>query len=247
MTGSSILNIPTTTWESLYEDPLKYTHRYNRLAMRPYDGKVYFNMELAHPDANIVESGDKYLKEAYAIAELDIAGNEYSSLLGKGYPHSYRENPETKRILSASYFDIDKQGHIYATYEADSIIYVFDKQDNGISAYGRAGKDMDMDYAAVNSLIDGRKLYRDERNKRGYYNWIEYIDETGVLFRSYQKGGGSSSDGLQIYKDGVLIGDVDVPKGFKVAGYAAPYYYSKVIADEDNEKLTVYKFTMPLK
>lgn len=226
----------------LYEDPLKYTHQYSRLVMRPYDGKMYFNVELAHPDANIVESGEKYLNNAYTIAELDIDSNEYSSLLGKGYPHSYRNNPEKKRILSASYFDIDNQGNIYATYEADSTIYVFDKYENGISAFGRAGKDMNLDYEAVSNLKDARKHYGEERRVRGYYNWIEYVEETDVLFRSYQKGDGSFSDGLQIYKNGVLVGDVDVPKGFKVAGYIHPYYYSKVITDEDNEKLKAYKF-----
>lgn len=226
----------------LYEDPLKYTHQYSRLVMRPYDGKMYFNVELAHPDANIVESGEKYLKNAYSIAELDIDSNEYSSLLGKGYPHSYRNNPEKKRILSASYFDMDNQGNIYATYEADSTIYVFGKHENGIFAFGRAGKDMNMDYVAVDNLKETRKHYGEERRVRGYYNWIEYVEETDVLFRSYQKGDGSSSDGLQIYKNGILVGDVDVPKGFKVAGYIHPYYYSKVITDEDNEKLKAYKF-----
>lgn len=226
----------------VYDDPMNYTHRYNRLAMHPHDGKIYFNMELALPDANIVESGEKYLTDAYAIAELDIDANEYTSLLGKGYPHSYRDNPAKKRILSASYFDIDKQGHIYATYETDSTVYVFDKYENGISAFGRAGKDMNLDYVAVSNLKDARKHYGEERRGKGYYNWIEYVDDTDVLFRSYQKGGDSHDDGLQIYKDGVLVGDVDVPKGFKVAGYSAPYYYSKVIADEDNEKLKAYKF-----
>lgn len=236
--------IDNNSSDGIYEDPIKYTHRYNRLTMRPHDGKIYFNVELAHPDANIVESGEKYLSDAYTIAELDIDANGYTSLLGKGYPHSYWDNPANKRILSASYFDIDKQGHIYATYEADSTIYVFDKHENGISAFGRAGKDMNIDYVAVKNLKDARKHYGEERRRKGYYNWIEYVDETDVLFRSYQKSADSPYDGLQIYKDGVLVGDVDVPKGFRVAGYVAPYYYSKVIPDEDNEKLKAYKFSI---
>ena len=33
-----------------------------------------------------------------------------------------------------------------------------------------------------------------------------------MLFRSYQKGDVADVDGLQIYRDGVLVGDVDVPK-----------------------------------
>ena len=56
-------------------------------------------------------------------------------------------------------------------------------------------------------------------------NAVEYVDETGLLFRSYRKGGGSVTDGLQVYRDGVLVGDVDVPLGFRMAGYVDPYYY----------------------
>lgn len=229
---------------SIYDDPLKYTQRYNRLAMRGAGNKVYFNVELSHPDANIVESGEEYLTNAYGIAELDLGEKKFTSLLGKGFPRSYRENPAKKRILSASYFDIDPDGRIYMTYEADPAIYVFDKQGNGISAFGLSGKEMDMDYADVNSLKEGKQHYRDEHHQKGYYTWIEYVDETGMLFRSYQKGGDSASDGLQIYSDGVLVGDVNVPKGFKVAGYSAPYYYSKVIPNEDNQQLTAYKFRL---
>lgn len=35
-------------------------------------------------------------------------------------------------------------------------------------------------------------------------NAVEYVDETGLLFRSYRKGGGSVTDGLQVYRDGVI-------------------------------------------
>ena len=63
-------------------------------------------------------------------------------------------------------------------------------------------------------------------------NAVEYVDETGLLFRSYRKGGGSVTDGLQVYRDGVLVGDVDVPLGFRMAGYVEPYYYSYVVPDE---------------
>jgi hypothetical protein len=84
--------------------------------------------------------------------------------------------------------------------------------------------------------------YREERQKKGYYDWIEYIDETGVLFRSYKKGENSSSDGLQVYKNDVLIADLDVPKGFKVTGFIFPYYYSNEYIDEEAEKMIIYKF-----
>ena len=68
-------------------------------------------------------------------------------------------------------------------------------------------------------------------------NAVEYVDETGLLFRSYRKGGGSVTDGLQVYRDGVLVGDVDVPLGFRMAGYVVP--------DEEGERLYMFRFKWP--
>ena len=104
---------------------------------------------------------------------------------------------------------------------------------------------MNLDYQAIHSYKESRKVYRSERNTRGYYYWIEYVDETGLLFVSYRKDS-EESDGLQVYKDGRLIADVIVPKTFRVMGYVAPYYYSYVIPllDEDDDSLIMYRFQM---
>ena len=69
------------------------------------------------------------------------------------------------------------------------------------------------------------------------------MNRTAILMVS-QKGGSQSTDGLQIYKDGVLLGDINVPKGLKVMGYVSPYYYSYVIADEEREIMYMYRFKL---
>ncbi len=75
--------------------------------------------------------------------------------------------------------------------------------------------------------------------------WLDRnIDETGILFRTYVKGQNSGTDGLQVYKDGILIADVGVPKGFKVVGYMEPYYYSQVFEDEENGRLEIMRFRL---
>lgn len=103
-------------------------------------------------------------------------------------------------------------------------------------------RQLNLDYRNINSRKELGKYWREDSRTKGYYNWLEYVDETGMLFRSYQKGGDEETDGLQIYKDGVLLGDVNVPKGFRVMGYIAPYYYSYVIPDEDNAMMYLYRF-----
>ena len=53
-------------------------------------------------------------------------------------------------------------------------------------------------------------------------------------------------DGLQIYKEGKLIADVSVPTNFRVMGYMAPYYYSYIIPnmDEEDNSLMLYRFRL---
>lgn len=227
-----------------YDMPKAYTQRYNRLVCRSHGDCIYCNMELATQETNMLVSGKEYLEKTFNILEIDMDKQALGRLLVQGFPSSYAENTSSKIILSSSYFDIDVDGAIYVTYEADSCIYVYDKNNHITAKFGFAGKNMDTHYTSTPTLAEVKKNYRKERKQRGYYNWIEYDDVNGLLFRSYQKGKHAPVDGLQIYKNHNLIADVDVPKHFKVMGYIEPYYYSYVIADEDNEKLYLYRFTL---
>lgn len=58
--------------------------------------------------------------------------------------------------------------------------------------------------------------------------------------------GDIEKDGLQIYKEGKLIADVSVPTNFRVMGYMAPYYYSYIIPnmDEEDNSLMLYRFRL---
>lgn len=230
--------------DTLYKDPYSYTPAYNDNVCRSYGDCIYFKIQMAYPDYNYVNTTTKHLQMGGNILETNLKTKELTRLLAIGYPESYKENSNTKAIFSTVNYDISKNGDFYVTYEADTLIYQYDKDYHEKKCFGYAGKDMDLDYTSINTTADSRKYWRSERQTKGYYNWLEYVDETGMLFRSYQKGGNNSTDGLQIYKDGVLIGDVSVPKGFKVMGYVAPYYYSYVIADEKRELMYLYRFKL---
>lgn len=47
-----------------------------------------------------------------------------------------------------------------------------------------------------------------------------------------------------MYKDGKLMSDSEIPKGFKVVGYIAPYYYSQIIGGEEDGSMMVYRFKL---
>lgn len=143
-------------------------------------------------------------------------------------------------------FDITENDIMYICHEPDSLIYVYDNDKNNIQSFGCAGKDMNTNYIESNSFEQTGLMLFEERKNKGYYSHIKHIDKVNLLFRSYQKGIQSNKDGLQIYKNGVLIGDIEVPKGFKVMGYNKPYFYSEGFIDEDYETIHLLKFKLDI-
>jgi len=233
-------------WEpgEIYETPSAYTQRYNDIVCRTFHESVFFNVHLAHPQYNFVTTTKEHLENNANIQEINLKKEDFGRLLAIGYPDSYKHDSDKKAVFSSVVFDIDRQGNFYLTYEADSSVYVYDKDFQMKQCYGFSGRDMDLNYMKTATPREVGQYYREERNTKGFYNWLEYIDETNVLFRSYQKGINCMSDGLQVYQDGVLTGDLDVPRGLKIMGFIAPYYYSYVLPDEENEKLYLYRFKL---
>jgi hypothetical protein len=219
-----------------------YTHMYNNLVCHSYGENVYFNMYSEHPQFNPLEHPKDYMKKCRHISEVNMATGKDGNMYMAGYPDIYMHNPNKYVIFLGVNFDIDHQGNFYISYEADSLIYKYNNDFEPITTFGFAGHTMDLDYIPIHDYKTCRKYYRTEREEKGYYQWVEYIDETDLLFRSYQKD--VNQGGLQIYSENTLIADLDVPKNFRIAGYQDPYYYSYAIANEDKEQLEVYRFRL---
>ena len=137
----------------------------------------------------------------------------------------------------------------------DSLIYIFNEDFSALKeSFGYAGRDMSTDYQGLPSTNNNsalREYWFNEMENRGYYTSLNYIEERDLLFRGYQKGGNSKSDGLQVYRGNRLIADVDVPKNdnpyaplnhFEVIGYIDPWFYSNAFIDEKREEITIYRF-----
>lgn len=240
-----IFMIPRTKTDSIETSSFTYSNQYTDMVCRSYKRKVYYNIYAEHPDFNMLYQTDKYLKKCYHIWEVNVGEKKEGRLLAQGYPKSYQESPYTHMIFLGTTFDIDKQGNFYVNYDTDSLVYVYDNDFRPLHTYGYAGKGMNTNYLSIHDVKECRKNYRSERNTKGWYYWLEYVDETNTLFRSYQKDS-ETTDGLQIYKDGCLVGDVEVPKRFRVMGYIAPYYYSYIIPnmEEDDNSLVIYRFKL---
>lgn len=229
--------------ESIFLDPLYYSHG-SDMHFRSYGDCIYCTMHGVWV-YDYIDGTELYLDKAAHIMEVDLGKHGFGRLLAFGYPESYYDKPLTKTLFAQLNFDIADNGDFYVSFEADSLMYRYDHDYNQLACFGFAGRDMDLNYLRWDSYDQPWKERLAERMSRGFYNAVEYVDETGLLFRSYRKGGGSVTDGLQVYRDGVLVGDVDVPLGFRMAGYVAPYYYSYVVPDEEGERLYMFRFKWP--
>lgn len=211
------------------------------LVCRSYKNSVFTNNRAEDPTFNYFQTPEIFVKEFRNITEQRLDKKETGRLLGRGMPDIYKNNSGTHYIFSSTFFDIDHDGNFYVIYMADSLIYKYDKDYNPLYSFGFEGRSMDKEYVAIRNIsnIQGKGIA--QYKTKGYYTWIEYIDELGYLFRSYSKGEKELSDGLQIYQDRTLIADINVPKGFKPIGYIKPYIFSDAIVDEGERRMNVYR------
>jgi hypothetical protein len=231
--------LPYEPGHSDADDWRTYTFFGTLLICRSYGYKIYLPVwSDVREDFSYLYTTKEYLNNAHSIFEVDLEKGQVGKLYAKGFPPIYHKDPGRYGCFWFTInFDIDNKGFFYTSYEADPLIYKYDTAYNPLYSFGYPGQNMDTDYTGNNC--------REEREKiKGHYSYIEYIDETDLLFRSYKKGSHTANDGLQIYSGTTLIADIEVPKDFRVAGYAEPYYYSHVIADEEKEIMTVYRFKL---
>ena len=216
------------------------------LVCRSYKHSVFTNNSAEDPTFNYFRTPDIFVKEFRGITEQRLDKKETGRLLGRGMPDVYKNRSDTHYIFSSTFFDIDPDGNFYVAYMADSLIYKYDKDYNPLYSFGFEGRARDKEYVSVKSVKDIQGKGVAQYRTKGYYTWVEHIDELGYLFRSYSKGEKESSDGLQIYQDRTLIADIDVPKGFKPIGYIKPYLFSDAIVDEGKMRVYVYRVRLKM-
>ena len=209
------------------------------IVCRTFGDKVYINNNSTAHGFNYFETPDKYAQSCRIITEYDIPNKKIGRLLGNGLPEMYKGSSDKNYVFSEFTFDIDEKGNFYIAFLADSLIYKFNKDFKPATAFGYKGKDMDTDYISITKPKDIYQKANEQYNTKGWYTWIEYIPEKNWLCRSYHKGDSHNYDGLQIYKDNILIADINVPVGFRPIGYIRPYLYSDAVVE--NDKLLFYK------
>lgn len=211
-----------------------HTFGYDKLQLKMWEDYLYVNIVADGPEFNVFSPN--FIDEARVLAKIDTKTGELVDIMGRITPQYVETNGNAFPYMS---FDISDKGDLYVAFEVDSLIYVYDNEYRVKDAFGYAGVNMNTNYRRV-SMENFRKDYPKEREEKGFYNSVKIIGD--YCFRGYNKGIDSQTEGLQIYKNKQLIADVDVPIGFRIGGYIAPYYYSEIIANEP--LMSIYRFQL---
>lgn len=225
--------------EASYASSTAYTF-WDEVVMASDKDNVYFNVLGNNEKVDIFHRND-YLDKAAVMMKVSKSTGKMTPI--GGYSDFYKKNKDKVKHLPYCYFDTDGNGGFYFTYQVDSLVYHYDKDFNLVEKFGRQGRDMYMKLSDPGSTEESFvKAFMEDKDKVGHYYWIKRYGE--YLFRSYFKSKDSQTDGLQIYKDGVLIGDVDVPHGFRIAGKCKGYFVSEIQFDEKSGAMSFYRFKL---
>ncbi|MGF1534678.1 MAG: hypothetical protein ACFCUI_13330 [Bernardetiaceae bacterium] len=215
------------------------------------DEYVIFAIESSHPEFNGLryDQAKAYYENAGVFAKLNLTTGVVEEVLGR-YPDLFKEQHIPNFAYAHTAFAKDT---FFVSFEASPLIEVYDKEFQKIAAFGNAGNQMQTDYpdyVGENNFERIEQNYAQEHSAYGYYADMAYFPNQNLLFRTYTQGSSGEEKRnprrLQIYKQKVLIGDVDVPDYFKVFGYSKGYFYADGFYDEANEKLAFYRFRLPL-
>lgn len=226
-----------------HDEPTIYSFDFTNHFIKSLKNKIYIPIYSEHKNFNGLTKNE-YYHNSRIIAEIDISDStnvNVKRILGRRTPKllKYQFLPQ----YSGFSFDIDSKGNFYINYEIDPYIYVYDNDFNLKYKLGHSGIDMDTTYLTINNynLKKFRQLLNEDKPNRGYYTNIKVFEDQNLIFRSYKKSKNSEFDGLQVYKNKILISDQNIPKNLEISFYYNGYYYSNIQIDEENEKMFVYK------
>ena len=190
-----------------------------------------------HINYNGIQSAsnaDHFYENSYSLGMLDIESGKLNMMCNRSPIYSEYNLPNFHDII----LDTDNET-LYFSFQVDSLIYQYNLKDSSICSFGYAGQNMNTEYEETNTLEEEEDQ---DMREFGYYTDLTYESQTNTLFRSFRRGEPLQTHGLQVYRNQKLIGEYDVPTGFNVIGYLAPYYYGFGKHDYENGEMYVYRF-----
>ena len=206
--------------------------------IQQWDSKhVAMNVSTELNNLNGFDGSGRYYKYVRTLALINIETSELDGIFGRR-PPIYIEKANIPSMDHMEYVVVDDM--VLASFYPDSTIYMLDRvNDCAIGKFGRQGRDMNTNYIRTRTIEEGLEREDMDWEIFGYYDYIKYDKKRELLFRGYKRGDHTEYDGLQIYKKYALIGDIDVPKGFKIIGYCNDKLIAS-IEDIEVKELALY-------
>lgn len=240
---SNAFLLENNTAETIYEESATYTTFYPNLEIRNNGKNLYYNIYSECDNFNFIDTPEKYYKKSKTLMQVNKNNGKVERVFCS-YPPFYQNDIGAYNAFPSLNYAFDNVGNLYVAFEADSTIYMYEKDKYPVRAFGYMGRDMNRNYNPIVNWEECSEIMYKERNTKGYFTSLFVSPINQDILRTYQKGEPLHNGGLQIYRKGVLIGDVKTPCVFKIKGYISPYYYSDIIFDVDNEKMYVYRFKL---
>lgn len=202
---------------------------------------VAISVSASHPSFNGYFDSDSFYKYSRVIALINKNTGKISDFFGRRSPVYLSQ----KNIPSFNHFkfEIDDK-NAYLSFMPDPNIYVINKKTKlAIGKFGVKGNNMKTNYRLTDNYEQAQKNELEDMEIYGYYRDLKIIPEDNLVFRTYSKSKESDNDGLQIYKKFNLIGDINVPKGFKIIGKINNHYIGSIKNNTSDESVSIYKIT----
>ncbi|MFY0631701.1 MAG: hypothetical protein JXR05_15155 [Flavobacteriaceae bacterium] len=198
----------------------------------------------SHPKFNGYFNTPLYYNHSRILALVNIETGKIDRLIGRRSPF-YLSKENLPNFDHFNYEVASKEA--FVNFWVDPFVYILDKKTGlATSKFGFPGRDMKANYPITKTYEMAGERVVDDMVNFGYYNYLKYSHNTKLLFRGYTKGEETNTDGLQIYKEYALIGDIDVPKGFKIIGAIGKEFFGSIQnknTDEGRLKFLKIKFS----
>jgi len=204
---------------------------------------VAFYVDIDLPTLNGYMNAEHYYKYSRIIALVNVHTGEVERIFGRRSPVFL----EKSNIPNMDYIGFAQvRDTVLVSFFPDSTVYMLDKHnDCAIGKFGRQGRNMNTAYVRTHTISEADERRWTDWETFGYYTYLKYDEKRQLLFRGYKQGAHSQYDGLQIYKNQTLLGDVDVPKGFYIVGYCNDQLIA-AIEDEEINDLALYFYMINL-
>lgn len=189
----------------------------------------------SHPKFNGYFNSNFYYKNSRIIALINLEDEYIDKLVGRR-PTIFLKN----QLPNFDHFNYEiNKGFIYLNFYPEASIYKIDKEKDTLqSVFGVKGNDMRTSYVTTNSYEEAYKREFEDYNNYNFYNSL-YVDKN-LIFRGYTKSN-LKKDGLQIYKNDLLIADLNFHKSYKIIGKIDNDYYASKIEIKKREDMHLLK------